>query len=245
MNQILLYDEIREAHPQLGVEIIQRLGAEAGTRRALVCDGRVGPKTRGAQYLNPDALRVPGAHELPLVCLTELLAGAAEVAPGPGESASNRGPWVNKYCRSSARARIDVDRGAWCAFFASWALDAWGLQASPRFRFQKVGGARRLVRDELSRKVLLSEVQPGDLVAWESKTRRAPYGHVGIVVLRTESLIWTIEGNVDLRPGLDGVSARCFGLDLVRADGARPLYAGRLTQQPISGARGDAAAPET
>lgn len=225
MTKTLTHDELRASQPQLTTEIIQRLGAEQQTRRPLVCDGLTGPRTRGALFLNPAEVE----HGLARVALGELLAGAAEVAPAPGASASNRGPWVNKYCRSSARARVDVDRGAWCAFFASWALNDWLASCQPRGSFRKVGGARRLVRDELPQRIKLSEVQPGDLIAWESKTRPAPFGHVGIVALRDEELgrIWTIEGNIDLRPGLDGVASRLFGLDLVRADGARPLYAGR------------------
>lgn len=221
--EILSYDELRTLRPTLPVEILQRLGSEPDTRRPLVCDGKVGPKTRGALYLNPAALEQ--GHKLPLLAMDELLQGAREVAP-PGMSASNRGPWVNKYCRLGERASLTVDRGAWCAFYASWCLNLWAVEYLSA-TFQRVGGARRLVKDHLSR-VQLDAVLPGDLVAWESKTRPAPYGHVGIVALRSGSMVWTVEGNVDLRPGLDGVAARCFDLDLTRSDGARPLYAGRL-----------------
>jgi len=223
---ILTYTEIREALPEQGLDIIQRLGSEPSSARALVCDGREGPKTRSALYLDPRPILALCAHGLGKVALGELLAGAAEVAPHPGAAANNRGAWVNKYCRMTARASTSVDRGAWCAFFSSWALDAWARTQGATF--QKVGGARRLVRDELKVKVPLGEVRPGDLVAWESKTRPSPYGHVGIVVAREGSRIATVEGNADLTPGLDGVTSRLFGPDLVRIDGARPLYAARL-----------------
>ena len=163
---------------------------------------------------------------MPALAMDELMHGAREVAPKPGASANNRGAWVNKYCRMSERASTTVDRGAWCAFFASWVLNLWAVEYKAS-SFKRVGGARRLVRDELTR-VHLADVQPGDLVAWESLTRPSPYGHVGIVVHVADGIVRSVEGNVDLVPGLDGVSSRAFRSDLIRADGARPLYAGRL-----------------
>lgn len=224
-SPILTFDEIRSAHPTLPLDIIQRLGCEPDTRRPLVCDGKLGPRTRAAAYLSPAAVEsLPS--KLPALALDELLAGAREVAPAPGKAANNRGAWVNKYCRMSARASTVVDRGAWCAFFASWVLNLWAVEYKAA-SFKRVGGARRLVRDELT-PVHLADVQPGDLVAWESKTRPAPYGHVGIVVYASGGIIRTVEGNIDLVPGLDGVSSRAFNPDLIRVDGARPLYAGRL-----------------
>lgn len=220
------FDDLRAAYPTQPIEIIQRLGCEPDTWRALVCDGKVGPRTRSALYLDPRDVEALD-HKLGAVALDFVMQGAREIAPKPGVSASNRGHWVNTFCRLGPRASVDVDRGAWCAFFASYALDLWAREYHAS-SFKKVGGARRLVRDELPRRVPLAEVQPGDLVAWESLTRPSPYGHVGIVALVTEALVWTVEGNVDLIPGVDGVATRCFARDLIRADGARPLYAARL-----------------
>lgn len=219
------FDALRDLYPTQPIEILQRLGCEPDTRRALVCDGKVGPRTRGALYLDPRDVEALD-HKLPAVALDFLMQGAREIAPTPNVSASNKGHWVNTFCRLGPRAATDKDRGAWCAFFASYALDLW-LREYHGASFGRVGGARRLVRDELPKRVPIQQVQPGDLVAWESLTRPSPYGHVGIVVLRTETQVWTVEGNVDLRPGVDGVAARCFNLDLVRSDGARPLYAAR------------------
>ena len=68
----------------------------------------------------------------------------------------------------------------------------------------------------------------GDLVAWPSLTRASWAGHVGCVAALDDAGVYTIEGNIDLIGAVDGVSARYFALDLVRADGAAPLYAGRL-----------------
>jgi hypothetical protein len=218
MTTHLTFDALLKAQPSLPLDVLQRLGHEAGGIKPLVCDGKLGPRTRGGIYLDPQAVLDAGCTPAS-VALAELLAGAQEVG-GP-----NAGAWVIKYARLSAGATLGTNRGAWCAFFASWVLDQWAQLHGKSFG--KEGGARAVVKS-LTR-VELDSVQVGDLVAWPSLTRAPSWaGHVGIVAAVLADGIYTIEGNVDLKPYVDGVSARFFERNLVRSDGAKPLYAGRL-----------------
>lgn len=224
MSIHLTYHQFKKAYPDLALEVLQRFGHEGGSIRPLVCDGIEGPKTRAAIYLNPSAIEEAGCTPAK-VALAEQLAGAAEVG-GP-----NAGPWVIKYARLSPGATLGTDRGAWCAFFASWVLDAWAKLHGKSH--PKEGGARAVVRElphQLDvKRALFSQLLVGDLIAWPSTTRSASWaGHVGIVAAKDEQGLYTIEGNVDLRPRVDGVACRYFRPDLIRVDGAAPIYAGRL-----------------
>lgn len=215
------FDALRSAYPQLPTAVIQRLGHEAGGIKPLVCDGKIGPKTRGGIYLSPPVVAEAGCTPA-TVALAELLAGAQETT-------RNAGPWVMKYARLPLGGDLGRDRGAWCAFFASWCLDVWARLHGKSFPAE--GGARAVVRG-LPLRVSLADgaaaLQVGDLVAWPSLTRASWAGHVGICVAKDDEGFYFIEGNIDLVGALDGVSCRYFKRDLVRADGARPLYAGRL-----------------
>jgi hypothetical protein len=213
----MTFDELRRAQPDLPIDIIQRLGHEAGGIKPLVCDGIAGPRTRSGIYLSPQAVRDAGCTPAS-IALEELLAGAAETT-------RNAGPWVHKYARLSANGDIGRDRGAWCAFFASWVLDQWAKLHGKAFG--KEGGARAVVRN-LPVRVPIEEIQVGDLVAWPSLTRASWAGHVGFIAALDATGVYSVEGNVDLIGALDGVSARYFARNLIRADGAAPLYAGRL-----------------
>lgn len=218
MTTHMTFEQLRAAQPSLPLDVLQRLGHEAGTIKPLVCDGIAGTRTKSGIYLSPQAVIDAGCTPAK-VALAELLAGAAEVG-GP-----NAGEWVIKYARLSAGATLGKNRGAWCAFFASWVLDQWAQLHGKAFG--KEGGARAVVK--LLTRVALDAVQVGDLVAWPSLTRAPSWtGHVGIVAALDDLGVYTIEGNVDLKPYVDGVSARYFARDLVRSDGAKPLYAGRL-----------------
>lgn len=210
----LTYQEIRARLPGVPVQILQRLGADPQTGRALVCDGVDGPRTKAAVYLNPDAITTPVAS----AALKKLLAGSEE------ELGRNDGPDVHEFARKRGAYVKGRDLGAWCAMFASWCL--WQVWSS----FALVLGAIRLVRDHLA-EVQLHELKPDDLAAWWSMTRPRPHGHVGVIVALTASWAWTIEGNVDLRPGIDGVAARRLPrATLKRIDGAPLAYLGRHEQ---------------
>lgn len=217
------FEALRSAYPSLPIEVLQRFGHEQGLIKPLVADGIIGPKTKSGIYLDPQAVLSAGCTPAK-VALDELLAGAREIG-GP-----NAGPWVHKYARLSPGATLGTDRGAWCAFFASWVLDAWAKLHGKSH--PKEGGARAVVRDlahQLDvRRGLFALLRVGDLIAWPSMTRASWAGHVGFVAALDASGVYTIEGNVDLRPGVDGVSVRYFTTDLVRADGATPVHAGRL-----------------
>lgn len=212
----LTFDELRAARPELPIKIVQRLGHDPQTNRALACDGVAGPATRRAIYLNPDAVTTPVAR----VALKELLRGAGEVL------GKNDGPDVWLYNRARGVFVGPYVLWAWCALFASWCL--WQVYAA----FPKVSGAVRLVRDHLTQ-VQPHELRADDLLAWWSATRGRPFGHVGIVAAITKSrdAAWTIEGNVDLIARLDGVAARRLPLPhLTRADGSPLACCGRYTK---------------
>src|SRR5690606_12983455 len=120
--------------------------------------------------------------------------------------------------------RAGERQDAWWPFFAAGCVEQARKRAGLT-GFQRVGGARRLVKDHCSQ-VSASALQHGDLIAWESIARPHPYGHVGICVLVTAGHVWTIEGNANLKPGIQGVTARRFNADLKRIDGARMVHVG-------------------
>lgn len=209
---MLSYDEIRAILPTHPLDVVQRLGVEGGTNRSLVCDGLMGPKTRDAEYMDPSRV----CEATSRVALKELLHGVREVG------GNNRGPEIELYSRGWRPTGEPQD--AWCAFFASWCVDK-ARQAAGLPEFSRVGGARRLVKDHCS-PVAITALQHGDLIAWESIARPHPYGHVGICVLVTNAHVWTIEGNANLKRGVQGVTARRFSPDLLRVDGARMVHIG-------------------
>lgn len=57
----LSWREIRAAYPDTPVAILQRLGIDT-RNRALTADGKVGPLTEGARYLNPARVTTPIAR---------------------------------------------------------------------------------------------------------------------------------------------------------------------------------------
>lgn len=60
----MTFEGLRAAQPDLPVDILQRLGHEAGGIKPLVCDGIAGPRTRSGIYLDPQAIPEAG---LPIV----------------------------------------------------------------------------------------------------------------------------------------------------------------------------------
>ena len=51
----MTFEQLRAAQPALSIDIIQRLGHEAGGIKPLVCDGIAGPRTKSGIYLDPQA----------------------------------------------------------------------------------------------------------------------------------------------------------------------------------------------
>lgn len=214
----LTWRELRAAYPDHEIQILQRLGIDQ-SGRALVCDGRVGPRTEGATYLNPAAVVTPVAR----VALAELMRGAGE------SLGNNRGPDVSKYMEDD---NPNAQQGPWCAGFATWCLREVYPNA-PRSL-----NARRSV-SQLRHKVIQRLIRPDDLIAWERVVDgkvSAVHGHVEIVALVNGDTVWTIGGNVDVRPGAagDGVAARSYSLaqGLVNRDGNRCVGIGRHVQLP-------------
>lgn len=214
----LTWRELRAAYPDHEIQILQRLGIDQ-SGRALVADGKVGPRTEGATYLNPSAVVTPVAK----VALAELMRGAGE------SLGNNRGPDVSKYMDDD---NPSAQQGPWCAGFATWALRQV-YPSAPRSL-----NARRSVA-QLRHKVIQRLIKPDDLIAWERKIKgevSLHHGHVEIVVLVVGDTVWTIGGNVDVRPGAagDGVAARSYSLaqGLVNRDGNRCVGIGRHVQLP-------------
>lgn len=52
----MTFDELRSAQPDLPIDIIQRLGHEAGGIKPLICDGIAGPRTKSGIYLDPSSV---------------------------------------------------------------------------------------------------------------------------------------------------------------------------------------------
>jgi hypothetical protein len=221
-NPTLTWRELRAAYPDHEIQILQRLGIDQ-SGRALVCDGKVGPRTEGAVYLNPAAVVTPAAK----VALAELMRGAGE------SLGNNRGPDVSKYMGDD---NPNAQQGPWCAGFATWSLRQV-YPTAPRSL-----NARRSV-SQLRHKVIQRLVRADDLIAWEREVKGKisdVHGHVEIVALVNGDTVWTIGGNVDVRPGAggDGVAARSYSLaaGLVNRSGHACVGIGRHTQLPPSSA---------
>lgn len=204
------YDEINKELEKPSLDIIQRLGHDPVDNKPLVCDGKIGPRTKRAVFLPIDKIDNPYA----IVALRELLSGAMEI------NGNNRGPFVNKYYRLSDKASPTIDRGPWCAAFITWVLN----QVKP---FPACWGAIRTVRDYMQH-ITIDEVQPGDCIAYKSLNRDGLAGHIGLVVLVEDDCIWSIEGNVDLIGNIDGVAARRLTREGKRVDGNEPYLVGRI-----------------
>jgi len=216
----LTWRQLRATYPDTPIAILQRLGIDL-TNRALVADGKVGPRTEGATYLNPARLTSPVA----LVALGELLRGAGET------KGNNRGPDISKYMGDT---NPDAKQGPWCAGFATWCLRQVYPDA-PRSL-----NARRSVSG-LKHKVIPRLVRPDDLIAWERRVDgeiSKVHGHVEIVVAVDGDQVWTIGGNIDVRPGAggDGVGARRYSQasGLRNRDGNSCVGIGRHVQPGAS-----------
>lgn len=119
----LSYEEIRDLNPKLDLDVIQRFGVQLikgklsspgvpapASCHFLVADGKEGPLTRSAIYVNPAC-----DHPYLKTGFAEVLQRAQEIGN------NNTGPFVNKYFRMP-NADATKPRGAWCAGFASWVL---------------------------------------------------------------------------------------------------------------------------
>jgi hypothetical protein len=126
----------------------------------------------------------------------------------------------------------NAQQGPWCAGFATYCL----RQVYPNAPYSQ--SARRSV-SQLRHKVIQRLVRADDLIAWERVVDgkvSAVHGHVEIVALVVGDVVWTIGGNVDVRPGAagDGVAARSYSLaaGLVNRSGNACVGIGRHVQLP-------------
>lgn len=186
------WEQLRAAYPDKPIATLQALGIDRDDR-ALVCDGKVGPRTTGATFLNPAAVTSPVA----LIALGELLDAAQETL------GNNRGHAISKYMGDKVPT---AKQGPWCAGFATWCLRQ-AYPSAPRSL-----NARRSVAG-LALQLRPDQARADDLIAWERKVDGVvspAHGHVEIVVGVEYKVIWTIGGNVDRAPGVDGVGARRY-----------------------------------
>lgn len=247
MNTTISYPDLVAAHPDKEVAILQRLGWDV-LGKPLVCDGLVGPKTRGALFLNPEvflqakscadnapcdatphqvALFVQASmglyvHPSALAAFDDLWAGEQET------HGNNSGPYVSSLYEDP---NPTAQQGAWCGV----ALRKWIRSAYPAsLPVIRKSWMAKGVLSQL-KKVAEADCRSGDGMVFHRKvdgTINNSFGHATLIVLRVDQVVYTIEGNVDLRPGVDGVACRRYRIDLglVSGSGAPLSGIGRVIE---------------
>lgn len=246
----LSWEEIRSAYPNEPVERLQRLGVTPQDR-GLDCDGKIGPLTRGATYINPTVFFV--AKEL----FTDLRQKNAQVTPNElalafkrqhgiylhpialaafedawamkGETlGNNRGPYVSELYEDD---NPEAQQGPWCGVAGrKWIRAAYpNVLPNPRQAWLAKGLAGRMRKVSAPRLI-----QSGDQLTLDrfvKGTYENTNGHAATCVLVDGDVVWTIEGNVDVtrardgKPSLDGVAVRRYHISkgLVSSAGA-PMH---------------------
>jgi hypothetical protein len=177
----------------------------------LVVDGRVGPLTWWSLSHPKPHIEVPAAVDFTRLPPASaggsragrgaLAAAIGELKAGAGEiGGNNAGPFVRKYLRVA-----NVGEGnSWCASFVSWCyLEACGGDTS-RMPFTCCPGARALLGEFREKGWAHSpgdgyRPTPGDTVFWWRVNLNGWQGHVGLVYLLQDGMLYTIEGNRSTR----------------------------------------------
>lgn len=235
----ITWSELRDAHPSAPIDRLQRFGVEPTSRRGLVCDGEVGPRTRGALYLNPDLFTLARDHFASLVGALTPSAKASSFQGKHGvyihpiavyayEDAwdekeetmgNNRGAFISElYEDPNATAQ----QGPWCGVAGRrWIRKAYpDALPSPRHAWMAKGLSDRMVHQPSWRMA-----RSGDQLTYHRKVKGSfnnRNGHATTVAAVDGDMVWTIEGNIDIRPGVDGVAVRMyrFSENLVNNSGA-------------------------
>lgn len=223
--------QINIAYPKARVTQLQRLGVTADGR-GLDCDGKVGPVTRGARYLNPElffaAKELHEAHpeltpneraQLTKEKLGHFIHPIAVSAfldawNEEGETLSNnRGPYVSALYEDD---NPEAQQGPWCAVQSRRSIRAAYPDAlpNPRHAWMAKGLAQRMKRVTAPRLI-----RSGDQITHDrfvKGTYNNANGHAVTCVAVDGDDVWTVEGNVDVsrardgKPSLDGVAVRRY-----------------------------------
>lgn len=243
----LNYSELIKALPDEPLERLQRFGVEPGTQAGLVCDGVVGPKTRGARFLNPLAFQSAQTffasseaasldpngkayqfHRLSGVYIHPIAVAAFEDAWAmKGEThGNNRGPYISEVYEDTNPL---AQQGPWCGVAGRRWIRAAYPDALPNKRHaymaKGLSGRMQRIRDA-------SQIRSGDQLTSHRMvggTYDNMNGHAATCVLVEGDIVWAIEGNVTVlrRPSkVDGVATRRYLISkgLISSTGA-PLFA--------------------
>lgn len=223
VSKFMEYEEFRDSYPTMPLDVAQRFGVNLLTAKTsqgeplratchyLVADGKEGPKTRGALYVDPAT-----DHPYMRIGFSQILERAQE------EGGNNTGKFVNKFFRMPD-ANDTKSRGAWCAGFTSWVLwqehgDAldhlvgrtpFGAYELGRLWAAATRTPKGMTGMDLSesgvRVTDLMSAKMGDLAIWKHPERFN--GHVGIVYGITKlpgsayTYLIVLEGNGDAHRG--------------------------------------------
>ncbi len=222
--------ELVAAYPKARITQLQRLGVTPDGR-GLDCDGKVGPVTRAARFLNPtlffEAEKLHDMHagrtpdDRAQICKEVLGHYIHPIATSSfmdawneeGETlGNNRGPYVSELYEDK---NPEAQQGPWCGVQSRRSIRAAYPTAlpNPRDAWLAKGLARRM------KKIAPRLVQSGDQITYD-RLIDGSYdngnGHATTCLAVEGDLVWTGEGNVDVsrardgKPSLDGVAVRRY-----------------------------------
>lgn len=98
-------------------------------------------------------------------------------------------PEVLKYFTEIGYDYIDEDETPWCAAFLNWVLRKCNIQTPNKLN----------ARSFLEMGIITSQPVVGDLVILWRINPAGPYGHCGLFIKETETLVWILGGNQNSR----------------------------------------------
>lgn len=239
------YTQIVDAYPDKPFELLQRFGTDV-YGKPLVCDGKPGTKSRAALYLNPAIFMLAeeiaanarddmSPHQVGLFVKASLghyvhpsaIAAFKDVWNGEGETlGNNRGPFVSMLYEDD---NPTAQQGAWCGVCLRYWIRKAYPDSLPNVRKSWLAKG---VSSQL-KKIAPANCQSGDALIYNRKVDGSYNninGHATLIALRDGDLVFTFEGNVDIKPGVDGCAARRYSLGngLVSHTGAPFHQIGRV-----------------
>lgn len=216
--------QLNIAFPKEPVSRLQRLGVTS-EGRGLVCDGKVGPITRSARYLNPELFFAAKAlheqhgsrtpDERAQICKEQLghyihpiaVSSFIDCWNEEGEAlGNNRGPYISALYEDD---NPEAQQGPWCGVQSRRSIRAAYPDAlpDPRQAWLAKGLARRM------KKIAPRLAQSGDQITYDRMIDGSydnGNGHATTCLAVEGDFVWTGEGNVDVAPGRDGVAVRRY-----------------------------------